>query len=319
MIQLASRLPSVGTTIFTVMSRLAADVGAINLSQGFPDFDCDPGAGRAVARHMRAGRNQYAPMPGVPGAARGDRRDVPDVVRTAPTIRKPRSRSPPAPPRRSSARSPPCVHPGDEVIVLEPCYDSYVPAIELNGGMPVVVSLRYPDYSVDWDAVRRAITPRTRLLMINTPHNPTGSMLTAERHPRAGGDRRRHRHPPPRRRGLPAHHLRRPPSREPCAACRARRAQLRRQLVRQDVSRHGLEGRLRRGAGGADDGAAQGAPVRDVLDQHAVQFAFADFLGAGRGLQRAGAVLPGEARSVPAPHGRIAIPAAALPRAATSS
>ena len=72
------------------------------------------------------------------------------------------------------------MHPGDEVIVLEPCYDSYVPAIVLNGGTPVVVSLRFPDYSVDWDAVRRAITPRTRLLLINTPHNPTGAVLSAD-------------------------------------------------------------------------------------------------------------------------------------------
>jgi methionine transaminase len=178
-IQLASRLPSVGTTIFTVMSRLAADVGAINLSQGFPDFDCDPELIEAVARHMRAGRNQYAPMPGVPAL----REAIAGMYLTS----YGRAYDPETEVTITSGATEAifgvvaaCVHPGDEVIVLEPCYDSYVPAIELNGGVPVVVSLRFPDYSVDWDAVRGAITPRTRLLMINTPHNPTGSVLTAD-------------------------------------------------------------------------------------------------------------------------------------------
>jgi methionine aminotransferase len=178
-IQLESRLPSVGTTIFTVMSRLAADVGAINLSQGFPDFECDPELIEAVARHMRAGRNQYAPMPGVPAL----REAIARMYLTS----YGRAYDPETEVTITSGATEAifgavaaCVHPGDEVIVLEPCYDSYVPAIELNGGVPVVVSLRFPDYSVDWDAVRRAITPRTRLLMINTPHNPTGSVLTAD-------------------------------------------------------------------------------------------------------------------------------------------
>jgi methionine aminotransferase len=178
-IQLASRLPSVGTTIFTVMSRLAADVGAINLSQGFPDFDCDPDLIEAVARHMRAGRNQYAPMPGVPALR--------EAIAKMYLESYGRSYDPETEVTITSGGTEAifdavasCVHPGDEVIVLEPCYDSYVPAIELNGGVPVVVSLQFPDYSIDWDAVRRAMTPRTRLLMINTPHNPTGSVLAAD-------------------------------------------------------------------------------------------------------------------------------------------
>jgi methionine transaminase len=178
-IRLESRLPSVGTTIFTVMSRLAADVGAINLSQGFPDFDCDPELIEAVARHMRAGRNQYAPMPGVPAL----REAVATMYRTS----YGRTYDPESEVTITSGATEAifgvvsaCVHPGDEVIVLEPCYDSYVPAIDLNGGVPVVVSLQFPDYSVDWEAVRRAITPRTRLLMINTPHNPTGAVLTGD-------------------------------------------------------------------------------------------------------------------------------------------
>ena len=174
---LRSRLPSVGTTIFTVMSKLAADTGAVNLSQGFPDFDCDPALIDAVARHMRAGLNQYAPMQGVPAlrqaiAAKyahyygsgydsdtevtvtsGGAEAIFDAVAAV-------------------------VHPGDEAVVLEPCYDSYVPSIVLNGGVPVPVPLRLPHYQIDWDAVRAAITPRTRLLMLNSPHNPTGSILT---------------------------------------------------------------------------------------------------------------------------------------------
>jgi methionine aminotransferase len=176
---LRSRLPSVGTTIFTVMSKLAAEVGAINLSQGFPDFDCDPALVDAVARHMRAGLNQYAPMPGVPAlrqaiAAKyahfhGASYDADTEVTVTSGATEAIFDAVAA-----------VVHPGDQVIVLEPCYDSYLPAIELNGGVPVVVSLQPPDYRIDWDAVRDAITPRTRLLMINSPHNPTGSVITPD-------------------------------------------------------------------------------------------------------------------------------------------
>lgn len=175
---LRSRLPTVGTTIFTVMSKLAADVGAINLSQGFPDFDCDPALVDAVARHMRDGRNQYAPMQGVLALrqaiaahyehAHGRRYDPETEV----TVTSGATEA-----IFDAIAS--VVHPGDEVIVLEPCYDSYVPAITLNGGVPVVISLRPPDYQIDWSAVRDAITPRSRLLMINSPHNPTGSIITA--------------------------------------------------------------------------------------------------------------------------------------------
>ena len=177
MMNLTSKLPSVGTTIFTVMSKLAADVGAINLSQGFPDFDCDPALVEAVARHMREGRNQYAPMQGVPAlrqaiaakyhALYGARYDADTEVTVT-------SGGTEAIFDAVAA----VVHPGDEVIVFEPCYDSYVPAIEVSGGKAVVVSLRYPDYSVPWDEVRAAITPRTRLVMLNSPHNPTATILS---------------------------------------------------------------------------------------------------------------------------------------------
>ena len=175
--KLTSKLPSVGTTIFTVMSKLAADVGAINLSQGFPDFDCDPALLDAVARHMRAGRNQYAPMQGVPAlrqAIAGKFAELYDASYDPDTEVTVTSGGTEALFDSLAA----VLHPGDEVIVFEPCYDSYVPAIELSGGTAVVVSLRLPDYQVPWDAVRAAITPQTRMIVLNSPHNPTASVLS---------------------------------------------------------------------------------------------------------------------------------------------
>jgi methionine aminotransferase len=171
-----SKLPNVGTTIFTVMSKLAADLGAINLSQGFPDFDCDPALVDAVARYMRDGRNQYAPMQGVAvlrqaiaakyNALYGSSFDGDTEV----TVTSGGT--------EGIFDAVACViRPGDEVVVFEPVYDSYVPAIELNGGKAVVVSLRYPDYRFPWDEVRAAITPRTRMIMINTPLNPAAVIL----------------------------------------------------------------------------------------------------------------------------------------------
>ena len=174
---LDSRLPRVGTTIFTVMSKLAADHGAINLSQGFPDFDCDPALIELVAKHMRAGRNQYAPMQGVPVlreaiAAKFNlfhgRRYDPDTEVTVTSGGT-----------EAIFDAVACVtHPGDDVIVLEPCYDSYVPAIELSGATAVPVPLRLPDYGIDWPAVRAALTSRTRAIIINSPHNPTGTIVS---------------------------------------------------------------------------------------------------------------------------------------------
>ena len=176
---LRSRLPAVGTTIFTVMSKLAADVGAINLSQGFPDFDCDPALVDAVVKHMRAGLNQYPPMQGaVPLREAIAAKYAHYYGATYDPVTEVTVTSGATEAIFDAIAS--VVHPGDEVIVLEPCYDSYIPGIELNGGVPVVVPLRLPDYRIDWDAVRDAITPRTRLLMINSPHNPTGSIVTAD-------------------------------------------------------------------------------------------------------------------------------------------
>ncbi|HEX5474328.1 MAG TPA: methionine aminotransferase [Vicinamibacterales bacterium] len=176
---LASKLPSVGTTIFTVMSRLAGELGAINLSQGFPDFDCDPELIDAVARHMRAGHNQYAPMQGVPALREAIAMKFRETYGA--------SYDPESEVTVTSGGTEALfdalaaiVHPGDEVIVFEPCYDSYVPGIELNGGVPVVVSLTFPEYAIPWNDVRAAITPRTRMLILNSPHNPSGAILSPD-------------------------------------------------------------------------------------------------------------------------------------------
>jgi len=176
--KLRSKLPTVGTTIFTVMSKLAADVGAINLSQGFPDFDCDPALVDAVARHMRDGRNQYAPMQGVPSLRQAIAAKFHDLYGV--------TYDPDSEVTVTSGGTEAIfdavaavVHPGDEVIVFEPVYDSYVPAIDVSGGKAVVVSLRYPDYRIPWDEVRGAVTPRTRMIMLNSPHNPTATILSA--------------------------------------------------------------------------------------------------------------------------------------------
>jgi len=173
-----SKLPNVGTTIFTVMSKLAADLGAINLSQGFPDFDCDPALVDAVAKHMREGRNQYAPMQGVPALRQAIAAKFKELHGA--------SYDPDTEVTVTSGGTEAIfdaiaavIRPGDEVIVFEPCYDSYVPAVEVNGGTAVVVSLRYPDYAVPWDEVRAAITPRTKMIALNSPHNPTATILSA--------------------------------------------------------------------------------------------------------------------------------------------
>ena len=174
-----SKLPDVGTTIFTVMSQLATDHGAINLSQGFPDFPAPAGLLDRVSHHLRAGHNQYAPMGGLPALraqiahktlALYGRSVDPDSEVTVTS---------------GATEALFCaieavVQPGDEVLCLDPAYDSYDPAIRLAGGHAVHIPLRQPEFSVDWDRVRSAITPRTRLLILNSPHNPTGAVLTAE-------------------------------------------------------------------------------------------------------------------------------------------
>ncbi|WP_054031880.1 pyridoxal phosphate-dependent aminotransferase [Desulfatitalea tepidiphila] len=176
---IASKLPDVGITIFTVMSKLAADHGAINLSQGFPDFDAPAELIERVGHHMRSGMNQYAPMQGVPAL----RQRIAEKIKalydcdvdpdTWITITSGATEA-------LFAAISAVVRPGDEVIVVEPAYDAYVPVIQLNGGVPVFIPLSFPDYTVDWDRLRDALTARTRLIILNSPHNPTGTVLDTE-------------------------------------------------------------------------------------------------------------------------------------------
>ena len=175
---LHTRLPAVGTTVFTLMSALANQHGAVNLGQGFPDFGCDPRLLDNVNDAMRAAHNQYAPMTGVPALRAaigakieklyGQRYDTESEITVT------------AGATQALTTAILCsVHPGDEVIVIEPAYDSYLPAIELAGGIAVTMAMTAAEdgYHVPWDRVAAALTPRTRMIIVNSPHNPTGSVL----------------------------------------------------------------------------------------------------------------------------------------------
>lgn len=174
-----SKLPNVGTTIFTVMSALASEHGAVNLGQGFPDFPCDPLLVDAVSQAMRDGLNQYPPMAGVPAlreavagkieALHGKRYSAADEI----TITAGATQA-------ILTAILAIVRPGDEVIVLEPCYDSYIPNIELAGGTVVRVPLVPGSFRPDFDKIAAAIGPRTRALLINSPHNPSATIWSAE-------------------------------------------------------------------------------------------------------------------------------------------
>ncbi|QBE67589.1 pyridoxal phosphate-dependent aminotransferase [Pseudoduganella lutea] len=175
---LTTRLPAVGTTVFTRMSALAAQHDAVNLGQGFPDFACDPRLVDLVAEAMRAGHNQYPPMTGVPAlrqAIAGKIRAVYGHAYDADTEITVTAGATQALTTAILA----VVHPGDEVIVIEPAYDSYMPAIELAGGtvVPVQMALDDAGYHVPWERIQAAVSTKTRLIVINTPHNPTGSVL----------------------------------------------------------------------------------------------------------------------------------------------
>ena len=172
------KLASGGVTIFSAMSSLADELGAINLGQGFPDFNAAPELIEAVSRQMRDGFNQYAPMRGVAALREalaskverlyGHRYDPGNeiIVTSGAT-------------EALFSTLTALVRPGDEVVLFRPAYDSYVPAIQLSGGVPVFVTLHGPDYRVDWDDVRRVVTTRTRAIVINSPHNPTGTIFDA--------------------------------------------------------------------------------------------------------------------------------------------
>ncbi len=174
---ISSKLPDVGTTIFTIMSTLSAQHDAINLSQGFPDFDTPRALIDRVAFHMRKGRNQYAPMQGVGALREKISSKVANLYQ-----------NPVDPDREITVTSgatealyaaiTAVVRPGDEVIVFEPAFDSYAPAIRLNGGRPVYLSMKFPDYCIDWDEVADTVCEKTRLIILNSPHNPTGTVLS---------------------------------------------------------------------------------------------------------------------------------------------
>jgi methionine aminotransferase len=174
-----SKLPRVGTTVFTVMSRLAAEHDAINLSQGFPDFDCDPALQDLVTRYMKAGCNQYPPMAGIPQLREAIANKVRALYGASYDPEHEITVTPGATYGLFTAIAA-LIRPGDEVIVFEPAYDSYVPSIEVQGGKAVYVGLKFPDYHIDWEEVKHAITPKTRMIIINTPNNPTASVFSAQ-------------------------------------------------------------------------------------------------------------------------------------------
>ncbi len=178
-VSLKSKLPEVGTSIFTIMSKMALEYNTINLAQGFPDFNCSNELLQLVNHYQKKGFNQYAPMPGVPelreqisvlikklyGKTYDEDSEITITAGATQAIYTAITAT---------------VQTGDEVIIIEPAYDSYVPGVKAAGGIPVFVKLNPQDYSYNWDAIRRSISEKTKLMILNSPHNPTGSLLTEE-------------------------------------------------------------------------------------------------------------------------------------------
>jgi methionine aminotransferase len=175
---IGSKLPNTGTTIFATMSKLAAENNAINLSQGFPDFNCDKELIALINKHMLAGSNQYAPMPGLMSLREAISQKTEELYsanydpETEITITAGATQA------IFTAISA-IIRESDEVIIFEPAYDCYQPAIELNGGKTIYLQLKAPSYSIDWEEVKKVLNYRTKMIIINTPHNPTGSIMTA--------------------------------------------------------------------------------------------------------------------------------------------
>ncbi|MCP8351008.1 pyridoxal phosphate-dependent aminotransferase [Pseudomonas sp. FBF18] len=174
---ISSKLPNVGTTIFTTMSQLAVQTGALNLSQGFPDFNGPQALLDAVGRHIGAGHNQYSPMTGLPAL----RQQVAAKVARQYGVTVDADHEVTITPGATAAIF--CaihavIRPGDEVIVFDPCYDSYEPAVELAGGRCVHVQLGADSFAIDWQKLSDALSPRTRMIVINSPHNPSGALIT---------------------------------------------------------------------------------------------------------------------------------------------
>lgn len=174
--QIKSKLPNVGTTIFTVMSALATEHKAVNLGQGFPDYPMSEELTAKVAEAMKNGHNQYAPMPGLIGLRESIAEKVEFLYKTKVNPDTEITITPGGTYAIYSSLTT-ILQPGDEVILFEPAYDSYIPNIEINGAKAIPLPLTYPDYKIDWDLVRSSINAKTKAILINSPHNPTGSVL----------------------------------------------------------------------------------------------------------------------------------------------
>ncbi|MFB4368797.1 MULTISPECIES: pyridoxal phosphate-dependent aminotransferase [unclassified Pseudomonas] len=174
-----SKLPAVGTTIFTTMSQLAAQTGAINLSQGFPDFDGPEALREALARHVAAGHNQYAPMTGLPALREQIALKIERLYGRNVSADSEVTVTPGATQAIFCAIQA-LIHPGDEAIVFDPCYDSYDPSVTLAGGRCIHVPLAEGSFAIDWQRLEAALTPRTRLIILNTPHNPSGALISRD-------------------------------------------------------------------------------------------------------------------------------------------
>ena len=174
-----SKLPQIGTSIFTVMSQLAVKHGAINLGQGFPDFPMSPELIDKVTEAMKTGHNQYAHTNGVPLLRERLSQKIQSLYQTAVHAETEITVTPGGTYAIFTAFST-IIQPGDEVIIFEPAYDSYIPNIVFNGGVVVPIALEFPAYNIPWDKVKNAITKKTKAILINTPHNPTGVVMTKE-------------------------------------------------------------------------------------------------------------------------------------------
>jgi len=176
-LHIQSKLPNVGTTIFTVMSGLATEYNAVNLGQGFPDFPMSDELTSLVNKAMKDNFNQYSPMPGWRPLMESIAEKVEFLYQTKINPATEITITPGGTYAIYSAFTT-ILQPGDEVIVFEPAYDSYIPNIEINGAKALTINLVYPDYHIDWAAVKKAVTPKTKAIIINSPHNPTGSVIS---------------------------------------------------------------------------------------------------------------------------------------------
>lgn len=177
--RIQSKLPHVGTTIFTVMSALATEHKAVNLGQGFPDYPMSEELIALVNDVMKKGFNQYVPMQGYPPLREVLAEKIQSLYTTVVNPDTQITITPGGTYAIYTALTT-VLQPGDEVIIFEPAYDSYIPNVEINGAVPVLIDLKFPDYKIDWNEVRKKITPKTRMIMLNSPHNPTGAVLGEE-------------------------------------------------------------------------------------------------------------------------------------------